>query len=112
MYTSSSSTVARKIRRVEATTTNPSYNLAKEIRMIKLLAFAGARDVIGASELLLPIDDVCTAEDLLQRVCEQFPKLEPYRRSIRVAINGTYAKAEDEIRPGDEVALIPPVAGG
>jgi molybdopterin synthase catalytic subunit/molybdopterin synthase sulfur carrier subunit len=80
--------------------------------MVRVLAFAGARDVLGTSELLLPIDGVCSAEELLGRVCEQFPGLEPYRRSIRVAVNGAYARWEDEVRAGDEVALIPPVAGG
>ncbi len=80
--------------------------------MVRVLAFAGARDVLGTAELLLPLDGVSTAGDLLQRVCEQFPKLEPYRRSLRVAVNGSYAQAEDEVRSGDEVALIPPVAGG
>jgi molybdopterin synthase catalytic subunit/molybdopterin synthase sulfur carrier subunit len=80
--------------------------------MVRVLAFAGARDVLGTSELLLPIDGIITAAELLGRVCEQFPLLEPYRRSIRVAVNGTYARWEDEVRAGDEVALIPPVAGG
>lgn len=80
--------------------------------MVRVLAFAGARDVLGTSELLLPMDGTCTAQELLERVCRQFPRLEPYRRSIRVAVNGTYALASDEVRAGDEVALIPPVAGG
>jgi sulfur-carrier protein len=80
--------------------------------MVRVLAFAGARDVLGTSELLLPIEERCTADELLERVCQQFPRLEPYRRSIRVAVNGTYAKSDDEVRTGDEVALIPPVAGG
>ena len=34
------------------------------------------------------------------------------RASIRVAVNGTYAAPEDPVAYGDEVALIPPVAGG
>lgn len=80
--------------------------------MVRVLAFAGARDILGTPELLLPIDGPCTAAELLGRVCEQFPRLEPYRRSIRVAVNGAYAQWGDEVRTGDEVALIPPVAGG
>jgi molybdopterin converting factor subunit 1 len=80
--------------------------------MVRVLAFAGARDVLGTSELALPLEETCTAAELLGRICEQFPRLDPYRRSIRVAINGAYAQWEDVIRSGDEVALIPPVAGG
>lgn len=77
-----------------------------------MLAFAGARDVLGAPEVLVSIEGSCSADELLGRVCEQFPRLEPYRRSIRVAVNGTYVKGDDPVNVGDEVALIPPVAGG
>lgn len=79
---------------------------------VRLLAFAGARDILGTPELLLPLAAPCTAAELLGQVCVQFPGLEPYRRAIRVAVNGAYARWEDEVKAGDEVALIPPVAGG
>lgn len=79
---------------------------------VRVLAFAGARDVLGAPELSLPLETPCTAEALLQQICASFPALVPFRRSIRIAVNGAYARPEDEVRSGDEVALIPPVAGG
>ena len=79
---------------------------------VKLLAFAGARDIVGAGEIAFPLAAPCTAAELLAAVCARWPALEPYRRSIRVAVNGTYAAREDRVAPGDEVALIPPVAGG
>jgi molybdopterin converting factor subunit 1 len=81
-------------------------------RSVKLLAFAGARDVLGTPELTLPLAEPCTAAELLTAVCLLYPALVPWRASIRVAINGTYAQADDRIAFGDEVALIPPVAGG
>jgi molybdopterin synthase sulfur carrier subunit len=73
---------------------------------VTLLAFAGARDVIGAAELTLPLPSPCTAAELLAEVCRRYPALAPWRASIRVAVNGAYAAS------GDPVALIPPVAGG
>ncbi len=79
---------------------------------VKLLAFAGARDVLGAAELVLPLASPCTAAELLAQVCQRWPALAPWRGAIRVAVNGTYAAAGDPVRAGDEVALIPPVAGG
>ncbi|MFT3771242.1 MAG: MoaD/ThiS family protein [Minicystis sp.] len=79
---------------------------------VKLLAFAGARDVLGTAETTLPLDAPCTAAELLAEVCRRWPALEPWRGAIRVAVNGTYAAADDPVRGGDEVALIPPVAGG
>ncbi len=79
---------------------------------MKLLAFAGARDVLGAAELTLPLAAPCSAAELLAEVCRLYPALQPWRGSIRVAVNGAYAQADDRISYGDEVALIPPVAGG
>jgi len=79
---------------------------------VTLLAFAGVRDVIGAAELRLPLSAPCTAAELLAEVCRRYPALAPWRASIRVAVNGAYAAAGDPVSPGDEVALIPPVAGG
>lgn len=81
-------------------------------KAVVLLAFAGARDVLGAAELTFPIDAPCTAGELLAEVCRRHPALAPWRGAIRVAVNGTYAAADDPVAFGDEVALIPPVAGG
>jgi|HubBroStandDraft_2_1064218.scaffolds.fasta_scaffold1294230_1 molybdopterin synthase sulfur carrier subunit len=79
---------------------------------VRLLAFAGARDVLGTAELTLPLAAPCTAAELLSEVCRLYPALAPWRASIRVAVNGTYAQPDDRVSSGDEVALIPPVAGG
>jgi molybdopterin synthase catalytic subunit/molybdopterin synthase sulfur carrier subunit len=79
---------------------------------VRLLAFAGARDMIGAGELELPLNAPCTAAELLESVCARFPALAPYKGSLRVAINGLYAMPGDSVTFGDEVAIIPPVAGG
>jgi molybdopterin converting factor subunit 1 len=79
---------------------------------VKLLAFAGVRDVIGAAELAFPVPSPCTARELLELVCARYPGIAPWRASIRVAVNGTYAALDDAIAARDEVALIPPVAGG
>lgn len=79
---------------------------------VRLLAFAGARDVLGQGEIAFPVEEGLTARGLLDAVCAAHPRLAPYAPAIRVAINGTYALWDEPVRPGDEVALIPPVAGG
>jgi len=79
---------------------------------VRLLAFAGARDVIGHGEVSLAVKTPCNAAELLTEVCRQYPALAEYRASLRVAVNGRYAAASDPVAAGDEVALIPPVAGG
>ncbi|AKT41478.1 MoaD/ThiS family protein [Chondromyces crocatus] len=79
---------------------------------VRVLAFAGVRDVLGKEEVSLPLPAPCTASELLADVCARYPGLVPYQGCLRVAVNGTYADPGDPVRVGDEVALIPPVAGG
>lgn len=81
-------------------------------RTVHLLAFAGARDVVGAPEVDVPLDGPCTAAEFLERVCDRWPGLVPYKKALRLAVNGSYVAWADPITGGDEVALIPPVAGG
>lgn len=81
---------------------------------LRVLAFAGARDAIGAAEVALEVDalDRRTAGGLLDAIIARHPALAPYRASLRVAVNGAYASLDDAVSPGDECAIIPPVAGG
>ena len=82
---------------------------------LKVLAFAGARDVIGAGELELAADELGetrTAGGVMDAICAKYPALEAHRPIIRIAVNGTYVDDDATVKEGDEVALIPPVAGG
>lgn len=78
---------------------------------MKILFFAGARDVVGYDDLVADLPPT-TARGLLEYLCGEFPALAPYAPSLRVAVNGTYASWDDPIANDDEVAIIPPVAGG
>jgi molybdopterin synthase sulfur carrier subunit len=81
-------------------------------RSIRVLFFAGARDAVGTDAIELTIEAPLTARALLDRLCAEHGRLAPYARSLRIAVNGAYAAWSDEVRAGDEVAVIPPVAGG
>jgi molybdopterin converting factor small subunit len=48
----------------------------------------------------------------LHVLCERTPALQDYVPSLRVAINGAYVTLDEVVKAGDEVAVIPPVAGG
>jgi len=61
---------------------------------------------------MFELEQSCTADELMDQLCSRYPALLPHRSSLRLAINQRYALAEDTVQPGDEVALIPPVAGG
>lgn len=81
---------------------------------LRVLAFAGARDAIGAAETALDATslEARTAGGVLDAMIARHPALAPYRSSLRVAVNGAYASLADPVAPGDEIAIIPPVAGG
>jgi molybdopterin converting factor subunit 1 len=79
---------------------------------VRVLAFAGARDALGSGELSMTLDGPTTARGLLDRLCREHPSLAPYASSLRIAVNGAYAAWDEVVNDGDEVAIIPPVAGG
>ncbi len=79
---------------------------------LRVLAFAGARDVLGASEISFPVATPITARALLDALCVAYPALLPWAPALRVAVDGAYASWDETIEAGAEVAIIPPVAGG
>ena len=80
--------------------------------MVKVLLFAAVREVVGARERELAVDGASTAGSVLAALCAMHPALEAYVPSLRVAVNGDYVALDAPVRGGDEVAIIPPVAGG
>lgn len=79
---------------------------------VRLLFFAVLRDIAGADTRELAIDDGTTARDVWQSLRAQYAKLADYAQPPMIAINESYAAPETLLRDGDELAFIPPVAGG
>ncbi|PYR19573.1 MAG: hypothetical protein DMF94_15430 [Acidobacteria bacterium] len=42
----------------------------------------------------------------------EFPELARYERSISSALNADYARMDQRVSDGDEIAFLPPVSGG
>src|SRR5512138_1830655 len=78
---------------------------------ITLLLFASYADVLGASSLDMDLPHESTVGDLLSAIRAR-PGAERLPPSPLVAVNQRYADIESVVHDGDEVALIPPVAGG
>lgn len=79
---------------------------------VRVLAFGGARDIIGAAEIAVALEAPESARRFLDRLTAQYPALAPHAGSLRLAVNCCFASWDDPVSPGDEVAVIPPVAGG
>jgi len=78
---------------------------------IRVLLFASYADALGASELSLDVPQGARVRDLVDQIRDEgAPAALP--PSPLVAVNADYASPEQELSAGDEVAIIPPVAGG
>jgi molybdopterin converting factor subunit 1 len=79
---------------------------------IRVRLFAIQRELAGAREVPIELEDGATVEDAWAAVAARFPVLAPGRPSVRFARNGDYAEPGTTLGDGDEVAFIPPVSGG
>jgi molybdopterin converting factor subunit 1 len=80
---------------------------------MRVLYFAGLRDLVGTSEeeLTLP-EGVRTLADFVPALLRARPALEGRLTGVRFAINENFADPDDPLAQNDVIALIPPVAGG
>lgn len=78
---------------------------------VRVLLFASYADAVGKNELTLEVEEGSLVADVVNRVREMAGgrALPP---SPLLAVNATYAPSSTVVRGGDEVAIIPPVAGG
>ena len=79
---------------------------------IRVRLFALQRQQLGRREVPLELPEGATIETAWAALAEAHPVLAPARASMRFACNGEYVDPAAALADGDEVALIPPVAGG
>ena len=77
---------------------------------VKALLFASYADAFGASEVPLLLAHGSTVADAVAALRSRSPSAIPERPLV--AVNERYASYHDTLKAGDEVAVIPPVAGG
>lgn len=78
---------------------------------MRVLLFASYADALGGSSIDVPLAPGATVAQLVEAV-RALPGARTLPPRPMVAVNQAYAGADDLIGAGDEVALIPPVAGG
>jgi molybdopterin converting factor subunit 1 len=79
--------------------------------VIKVLLFGAAADRAGTREVELPVEEGTLAE-LWPILVDRHPELVPMRDTLAFAVNGEYARMDEGVSSGDEVAVLPPVSGG
>jgi molybdopterin converting factor subunit 1 len=74
--------------------------------------FARLRDLAGAAELARDVPAGTTIGALWRALVAEYPDLAQYERVISSARNAEYARMDQALSDGDEVAFLPPVSGG
>lgn len=79
---------------------------------VTALFFASYRDMVGASSLSVEVMEGATVADLVEALRGRGAPFDALPVEPAVAVNRTYAFLNEPLGRDDEVAFIPPVAGG
>ncbi len=79
---------------------------------VRVRLFARQREIAGTREVTVELPEGSTIEDAWAALVVLHPALATGRPYVRYARNGRYTDAKAALEEDDEVACIPPVAGG
>ncbi len=79
---------------------------------IRVLYFAVFRERLGRDEEVLEVPAGATVATAIEALAARHPAVGQLRGKFRVAVNQDFATDAHALGDGDELALIPPVAGG
>ncbi len=74
--------------------------------------FASQREALGRDSTLTELAEGSTAKDAFNLLSTQHPALRETAESIAFAVNREHVSGETPLHDGDELAFLPPVAGG
>ena len=79
---------------------------------IRTLFFASYKEILGTEELQINLPNGATVADLVEELRSRGGTFTVLPAIPAVAVNMTYSSPSSTLSDGDEVALIPPIAGG
>jgi molybdopterin converting factor subunit 1 len=79
---------------------------------LEIKLFATLKDRAGRNRVKVTVPDRASVKSLLDVTGQTYPELAPALPTSLVAVNKAYATLDTIIKPGDEIALFPPVSGG
>ena len=79
---------------------------------IRIKLFASIRDAAGWGEQEREVDAGATVDTLWRSLCDGFERPYDPRMPILIARNQVYVVEETLLEEGDEIAFLPPLAGG
>jgi molybdopterin converting factor small subunit len=79
---------------------------------VRVRFFAHYAELVGRVEAAVSLSLPATVGDVVRRVREDFPQASALPERPLAAVNRRHAKLDARVADGDEVALLPPLAGG
>ncbi len=79
---------------------------------ITVRLFASQRETMGLSSIDAEVPDGSTAGSALAFLAGAHPALSAGAETLAFAVNREHASSDTPLHDGDELALLPPVAGG
>lgn len=79
---------------------------------VRVQFYAQLRELIGIHELELELPQGATVRELLEEIYAQKPGLRSHDKSILVGAGLEFVDRNYQLKPGEEIAIMPPVQGG
>lgn len=79
---------------------------------MKVRLFAQLRDLIECDTIDVDLANGAPVSDLLEEIYKRFPALRAYDKSILIAAGVEFVDRNYNLKPGDEISIMPPVQGG
>jgi molybdopterin converting factor subunit 1 len=80
--------------------------------IVKVLYFASAQGLANLKSESMHLEEGSTVEDVAAEMLRLHPDLRSIEPTIRYSVNFEIAEGRVPLHDGDEVAVLPPVAGG
>jgi molybdopterin converting factor small subunit len=74
--------------------------------------YAQLRDVTRAQALDFDLRDDSRVSDLLENIYAKFPALRAHDKTILIGSGVEFVDRAYQLKPGEEIAIMPPVQGG
>ncbi len=82
--------------------------------MVKVRFFAVLKSLVGKEEVSLDVEEGTTLAQLLEKLKMDLPPLDDIlqKGGVLISVNQEVVDREAPIQDGDEIAFLPPFAGG
>ncbi len=79
---------------------------------VRLMLFAQFREALGSKQREIELVPGSTPREVLANLSAGRPRLEALSGVVRFIVNAEFVSGDDPLADGDELAFVPPVAGG